>query len=195
MLIGGAQGTGKTTMSLQIARNMAQSGQATSSTSASSMTRSTCCHAWSPWSRRSRALCRRTPIAVKIQDVRKEVLGTWLAQGGGPGDAGSPTSAPTRGCVRALERIGRYGQSLFLLRGSHSATTTPNLRLLVEAYRRDAPTSPVGRVRGLPAACARSCPSRRYEAEKVTNVVAGLKDIALSLGVAVLPSLPPTRRA
>ena len=28
----------------------------------------------------------------------------------------------------ALERIGRYGQGLFLLRGSHAYTTAPNLR-------------------------------------------------------------------
>ena len=44
--------------------------------------------------------------AVKIQDVRREVLGTWMAQGGN-------SSADLRANPRlrpALERINRYGQ-------------------------------------------------------------------------------------
>jgi len=84
-----------------------------------------------------------------------------------------------------LERIGRYGQSLFLLHGSHSATTAANLRLLVEAYRREAPQRPlvvfVDYLQRVPV-----LPEPSSEEEKVTNVVAGLKDIALSLGVAVV---------
>ena len=41
LLMGGAQGTGKTTMALQMARNIAASGPGPSSTSASSTTRRT----------------------------------------------------------------------------------------------------------------------------------------------------------
>jgi replicative DNA helicase len=182
VLIGGAQGAGKTTMALQIARNIAQSGQANvlyicfehdeeyllnrmmamESALASSM----------PPSQNS---------AVKIQDVRREVLGTWMAQGGG-------TDADLRANPRlrpALERINRYGQQLFLMRGSHTYTTPQNLRSLVEGYRRSAPTRPlvvfVDYLQRVPI-----FPDPPTEAEKVTNVVAGLKDLALSLGVAVV---------
>ena len=34
--------------------------------------------------------------AIKIQDVRKEILGTWMAEGGGA----RPAGATTRGCAR-----------------------------------------------------------------------------------------------
>ena len=186
MLIGGAQGTGKTTMSLQIARNIAQSGQATvlyvcfEHDEEYLLSRMVAME-----SALSGAMPPNPNSSVKIQDVRREVLGTWLAQGGGSADAGM---ADLRGNPRlrpALERIGRFGQSLFLLRGSHSATTAANLRRLVEAYRRDAPTRPlvifIDYLQRVPVV-----PDPPDEAEKVTNVVAGLKDIALSLGVAVV---------
>jgi replicative DNA helicase len=185
LLIGGAQGTGKTTMSLQIARNMAQSGQANVLY---------VCFEHDEEYLLSRMMAMESALAgamppsstssVKIQDVRREVLGTWLAQG----QPGSIESADLRANPRlrpALERIGRYGQSLFLLRGSHSATTAANLRLLVEAFRRESPQRPlvvfVDYLQRVPV-----IPEPSAESEKVTTVVAGLKDIALSLGVAVV---------
>jgi replicative DNA helicase len=182
ILIGGAQGAGKTTMALQIARNIAQSGQANvlyicfehdeeyllnrmmamESALAGSMPPS-------------------TNSAVKIQDVRREVIGTWMAQGGetSPDLRANPRLRP------AIERINRYGQQLFMMRGSHTYTTPQNLRSLVEGYRRSAPTRPlvvfVDYLQRVPI-----FPDPPTEAEKVTNVVAGLKDLALSLGVAVV---------
>ena len=123
------------------------------------------------------------------------MLGTWLAQGG-------PTTKPTdlRANPRlrpALERIARYGQSLFLLRGSHATThrgrTCARWSRRIDARRRDRPlvvfVDYLQRVPGLPGAAD-------TEAEKVTTVVAGIKDLALSLGVADgRASSPPTRKA
>ena len=182
ILIGGAQGSGKTTMSLQIARNIAQSGQANVLY---------ICFEHDEEYLLNRMMAMESALAgtmppsansaVKIQDVRREVLGTWMANGGDP-NADLRTNPRLR---PAVERIGRYGQSLFLLRGSHTYTTPQNLRALVEGYRRSAPTRPlvvfVDYLQRVPI-----FPDPPTEAEKVTNVVAGLKDLALSLGVAVV---------
>jgi replicative DNA helicase len=119
--------------------------------------------------------------AVKIQDVRREVLGTWMAQAGA-------AAADLRGNPRlrsAFERISRYGQGLFLLRGSHGTTTVENLRTLIEGYRASTPTQPlvvfVDYLQRVPVV-----PDPPTESEKVTAVVAALKDLALSLGVAIV---------
>jgi replicative DNA helicase len=182
IIIGGAQGTGKTTMALQMARNIAQSGQANVLY---------VCFEHDEEYLLSRMIAMESALAgamppdgnssIKIGDVRREVLGTWMAQGG---EASTDLRANPR-LRPALERVGRYGQSLFLMRGSHSFTTAENLRGLVEGYRRQAPTRPlvvfVDYLQRVPVV-----PDPPTEAEKVTAVVAGLKDLALSLGVAVV---------
>ncbi len=186
LLLGGAQGTGKTTLALQAARNMAQSGQANVLY---------VCFEHDEEYLLSRLVAMESALAgpmppsansaIKIQDVRREVLGTWLAQGAPSADAASADLRANPRLRPALERIGRYGQSLFLLRGSHSATTADNLRALVEAYRREAPHRPlvvfVDYLQRVPVV-----PEPTSEAEKVTTVVAGIKDLALSLGVATV---------
>ncbi len=182
MLIGGAQGTGKTTMSLQMGRNIAQSGQANVLY---------ICFEHDEEYLLNRLMAMESALAgpmpptpnsgVRIQDVRKEVLGTWLAQGG---EANVDLRANPR-LRPALERIARYGQSLYLMRGTNASTTASNVRRLVEDYRRGAPTRPlvvfVDYLQRMPVV-----PEPSTESEKVTQVVAELKDMALSLGVAVI---------
>ncbi|MDL2335444.1 MAG: DnaB-like helicase C-terminal domain-containing protein [Chloroflexota bacterium] len=182
MMIGGAQGTGKTTMALQIARNIAQSGQANALY---------ICFEHDEEYLLNRLMALESALAgpmppdstksIRIQDVRREVLGTWMAQGGQdkPDLRGNPRLRP------ALDRIARYGQGLFLLRGSHAHTNTANLRRMVEAYRESAPARPlvvfIDYLQRVPAV-----PDPPTETERVTNVVAALKDLALGLGVAVV---------
>jgi replicative DNA helicase len=182
MMIGGAQGTGKTTMALQIARNIAQGGQANVLY---------ICFEHDEEYLLNRLMAMESALAgsmppdtnksIRIQDVRREVLGTWLAQGGQdkPDLRGNPRLRP------ALERISRYGQGLFLLRGSHAHTTAPNLRKMIEGYRHAAPGRPlvvfIDYLQRVPAV-----PDPPTETERVTNVVAALKDMALGLGVAVV---------
>jgi replicative DNA helicase len=184
LLLGGAQGTGKTTFALQVARNIAQSSQANVLY---------VCFEHDEEYLLSRLMAMESALAgamppssnssIKIQDVRREVLGTWLAQGSEAGESADLRANPR--LRTALDRIGRYGHGLFLLRGSHSATTVANLRRLVEAYRQDAPHRPlvvmVDYLQRVPVV-----PDPPSEAEKVTTVVAGLKDLALSLGVAMI---------
>ena len=112
LLIGGAQGTGKTTMALQMARNVAASGQAS--------VLYICFEHDEPYLL-NRLIALESALAhmpqktgaIKIQDVRKEILGSWSAEGSEPPNlANNPRLRPS------LDRIARYGQNLFLLRGS-----------------------------------------------------------------------------
>jgi replicative DNA helicase len=112
--------------------------------------------------------------AIKIQDVRKEILGTWMAEGGGAAQlASNPRLRPS------LDRIARYGQNLFLLRGSQTASTVDNIRKLVQEHARLSGDRRlvvfVDYLQKVP-----QIPEPSNETEKVTYVVNGLKDIALS---------------
>ena len=130
LLIGGAQGTGKTTMALQMARNVASGGQANVLY---------ICFEHDEQYLLNRLIAMESALAhlphktgaIKIQDVRKEILGTWVAEGGGSASqlASNPRLRPS------LDRIARYGQNLFLLRGSQTASTVDNIRKLVQQHR------------------------------------------------------------
>jgi len=118
--------------------------------------------------------------AIKIQDVLKEILGAWMADGGGAGQlAMNPRLRPS------LDRIARYGQNLFLLRGSQTASTVDNIRQLIRQHRELAGDRRlvvvVDYLQKVPV-----IPEPNTEAEKVTFVVNGLKDIALSEDVPMI---------
>ena len=179
LLIGGAQGTGKTTAGLQMARNVAASGQAS--------VLYLCFEHDEPYLL-NRLIALESALAhlpqktgaVKIQDVRKEILGTWSASAGEtPNLATNPRLRPS------LDRIARYGQNLFLLRGSATASTIDNIRKLVQQYRELAGDRRlmviVDYLQKVP-----QIPEPDTETEKVTFVVNGLKDIALSEGVPMI---------
>jgi replicative DNA helicase len=147
LLIGGAQGTGKTTMALQMARNVASSGQANVLY---------VCFEHEEQYLLNRLIALESALAhlpqktgaIKIQDVRKEVMASWMAEGaGGAGLTANQKLRPS------LDRIARYGQSLVVI-----------------DYMQKVPMYPE--------------PST--EAEKVTYIVNGLKDIALTEQVAMI---------
>src|SRR6185436_10842813 len=82
--------------------------------------------------------------AIRIQEVRRELLGGSLAQAGSNGDVAAPAGAT--GASRpdladnarlrpALQRVARYGQNLYFLRGSMTASTVENIRELVRIHR------------------------------------------------------------
>ena len=117
MLIGGAQGTGKTTMALQMARNVASGGQANVLY---------ICFEHDEQYLLNRLIAMESALAhlphktgaIKIQDVRKEILGHV----DGRGRRRAPSSPSNPRLRPSLDRIARYGQNLFLLRGSQTAT-------------------------------------------------------------------------
>lgn len=173
LLIGGAQGTGKTTMALQMARNIASGGQAN--------VLYLCFEHDEPYLL-NRIIAMESALAhlphktgaIKIQDVRKEIIGTWSADGGSAANlANNPRLRPS------LDRIARYGQNLFLLRGSQTASTIDNIRELVRQHRALSGDRRlvvfVDYLQKVP-----QIPEPENESEKVTYVVNGLKDIALS---------------
>ena len=173
LLIGGAQGTGKTTMALQMARNIAASGQA--------YVLYICFeHDESDLLNRliaMESLLPRLPHragAVKIQEVRSEVLATFANADAGMVDiAANPRLRPS------LERLARYGHNLFLLRGSATTSTVDNLRRLIQQHRERSGDRRlvvfVDYLQKVP-----QLPEPDTESEKVTYVVNGLKDIALT---------------
>ena len=164
------------------------------STSASSMTRSTCSTASSPWSRRSPAPCRRRKTRrVKLQDVRKEILGTWLAQGG---DGSRRPARRTRGCGRRSSASPATARTCSCCAARRRTNTVENLRALVEALQGAVRRPAAGRLRRLHAEGAGHPGAADTETEKVTTVVNGLKDVALAMSVRDdLASSPPTRKA
>ena len=180
LLIGGAQGTGKTTMALQIARNIAVGGQASVLY---------ICFEHDEEYLLSRLIAMesvtetmpQTSGGMKIQDVRREILATWMAQGASEAAdlAGNPRLRP------ALERITRYGQNLYLMRGMQTTSTVENIRELVNAFRQMAPDRQlvvfVDYLQKVPM-----IPDAENETERVTVVVNGLKDVALTQSVAMV---------
>jgi replicative DNA helicase len=179
LLIGGAQGTGKTTMALQMARNIASGGQANVLY---------VCFEHDEQYLLNRLIAMESALAhlphktgaIKIQDVRKEILGTWMAEGTvGPQLANNPRLRPS------LDRLARYGQNLFLMRGSQTASTIDNLRKLVQQHRAMSGDRRlvvfVDYLQKVP-----QIPEPENETEKVTFVVNGLKDIALAEDVPMI---------
>jgi len=173
LLLGGAQGTGKTTMALQMARNVASGGQANVLY---------ICFEHEEQYLLNRLIAMESALAhlphktgaIKIQDVRKEILGSWSADGGINSQlAGNPRLRPS------LDRIARYGQNLFLMRGTQTASTVDNIRRLVQQHRELSGDRRllviVDYLQKVPMLV-----EPNTESEKVTFIVNGIKDIALS---------------
>jgi replicative DNA helicase len=173
LLIGGAQGTGKTTMALQMARNIVMSGLASVLY---------ICFEHDEEYLLNRIIAQESVLpslpnragGVKLVDVRQEILGTWMATGGQNADLGAnPRLRP------ALERVSRYGPNLYLLRGSQTTSTVENMNALVERYKELAGERRlvvfIDYMQKVPVH-----PEPSNEAEKVTYVVQGLKDLALN---------------
>jgi replicative DNA helicase len=174
LLLGGAQGSGKTTMGLQMARNMAASGQATVLY---------VCFEHDEEYLIQRLVAMESALAhlpqksgaVKIQDVKKEVVSAYTASA----ETGQRAKLGANPRLRpSLERIARYGSNLFLMRGTATQSTIDNLRALVQEHRGDEQRRLVLFVDYLQKVPV--IPEPADEAEKVTRIVSGLKDIALA---------------
>ena len=180
VLIGGAQGAGKTTMALQMARNIAASGEASVLY---------ICFEHGEDYLIQRLIAMESALAhlpqksgaVKIQDVKKEVLGSYTASA----ETGVRAKLGANPRLRpSLERIARYGSQLHLMRGTATASTVDNMRQLAADFRSQDGQRLVLVVDYLQKVPV--IPEPADEAEKVTRIVEGLKDIALSLEIPVI---------
>jgi len=180
LLIGGAQGAGKTTMALQMARNIAAAGQASVLY---------VCFEHEEEYLIQRLIAMESALAhlpqksgaVKIQDVKKEVLGSYTASA----ETGTKAKLGANPRLRpSLERIARYGSQLHLMRGTATASTIENMRHLAAEFRAQDGQRLVMIVDYLQKVPV--IPEPSDEAEKVTRIVSGLKDIALSLEIPVI---------
>lgn len=172
LLIGGAQGTGKTTLALQMARNVAASGRASALYICFEHDEEYLLH---------RLLAAEsvlphlpeTASGVKLTDVRKEIV---AAASGGPGLAATLAASPR--LQPAVERVAAYGPYLFLLRGSPADSVIGEIDALVRGFRAANPDGAlvvfIDYLQKIPV-----LPEPPTEAEKVTRIVNGLKDIAL----------------
>ncbi len=172
LLLGGAQGTGKTTMCLQMARNVAAAGQANVLY---------ICFEHDEEYLLNRLIALESVVdqlpsvgtGIKLQDVRQEVLGGWEV------DPSRRQLSDNPRLRAVLERIARYGRNLYLMRGSQTTSTVENMRLLVQQHKEISGDRLllvfVDYLQKVPV-----IPEPNTENEKVTIVVNGLKDVALA---------------
>lgn len=180
MLIGGGQGIGKTTLTLQMARNLSVAGANV---------------LYVCYEHDERYLLTRLMTMENVdpdgedEDERGLRLRDVLARldhvghGDSAGLQALITSYPT--LARAAERMSVYANRLLLLRGSGDYTDLQALTAEVAAVREDDPTTPcilfLDYLQKVPVQ-----PEAPNESERVTRVVEGLKELSLSLGVSVV---------
>lgn len=180
VLLGGAQGVGKTTLCLQMARNIAASGAANVLYA---------CYEHPPEYILNRLLSQETidpaaagPVAgVTLEELQRLILDGRGAAGGGLYDAFIKHPAGARG-VAAFDR---YAERFHLLDNAARNNRIADIEALIEEHRNhdDQPLAlfvdylqKVEPARG----------DARDEAEKVTDVVQALKQLALRWNVAVV---------
>jgi len=178
ILVGGAQGVGKTIFCLQMARNIAYHGDAH------------ClyiCYEHDEEYLLNRLLAMETvdfnlpkPEGLKARDFRRELL--EVRAEGAVGLRELLATIPEG--RRALENLERYAGRLQLIKASASRTTLNSIRGLAHRLKSEAEGRAVLFVDYLQKVAV--FPESMSEEEKVTRVVEGLKDIALSLNIPVV---------
>ncbi len=185
-LLGGAQGIGKTIVTLQIARNLAmRSGQyafflSYEHTETHLMNRLLCLESINPPEVDLKG-------GLRLKDLYDIVIAERAKSTLRRGDEGGSLQAILRDNARtamALARINRYADRLILVKASPAVTT---LRAIREMTTRlcDATGGNLTVFVDYLQKVAIHPERATDEAEKVTIVVEGLKDIALALGVPV----------
>lgn len=186
ILLGGPQGIGKTVASLQIARNIARSGSlyaffiSYEHTEAHLMNRLLCLESISP------------PEMVTSRGVRMKDLQDIIVSRRARMYLGRDGTGSLRGILRedektspALAHMSEYADRLILVKASPAVTTLTSIREMTGRLVEAAGDNVVVVVDYLQKVAI--YPERAVdENDKVTIIVEGLKDIALSLNVPVL---------
>lgn len=179
LLIGGSQGVGKTTMAFQMARNIAASEEANclyvcyEHDEENLTQRLIAMESIDPYAQDSR-------LGVTVRDLAHQIIIARRRRKVGLYDVlqGDPRTRV------ALQRLRRYGDRLFLLRGSGARTTLAAITALVEAHRVRGDERLVLFVDYLQKVPV--LPEPPTEQERVTIVTAGLKELAMTHGIPVV---------
>lgn len=178
LLIGGAQGLGKTTLTLQMARNMARAGAQVLYV----------CYEHDEHFLLSRLLSLESldprdeedTDGIRLRDLIQQL--ERVAAGTAPSLAAVAAASPAVG--RAWQRMSGYAERLHLLRGSGTYTDLDALRGYVEALH-TATHAPcvlfVDYLQKVPL-----LPETPSEDDRITRVVEGLKELALASGIGVV---------
>jgi len=179
VLIGGGQGIGKTTLTLQMARNLAANGTHVLYV----------CYEHDERFLLTRLLTMESHDPSDEERERgirlREVLARIEEAGGREGASLQALVAGTPALARATARISAYADRLLLQRGSGSYTDLAALAAEVAGLRDSHPHAPcvlfLDYLQKVPVH-----PEPLTETERVTRVVEGLKDLALSLDLPVV---------
>ena len=183
VLVGGAQGVGKTTMTLQMARNLVAQSQATCGY---------VCYEHDETYLLMRLISLESLVGKGKVDAEglpvahlRDVL---VSAGRGSGVTGEikleEVLRSYPGASMALSRVQTFGRRLYLMKASGSATDVPALRRLLREWKEQHGPRVVlfvDYVQKVPVS-----PPPADEAEKVTQVADSLKELALSEGVPIV---------
>lgn len=179
VLIGGAQGVGKTTMALQIARNLAADGARVLYV----------CYEHNERYLLNRLLTMESHWAASKdidEGIRLRAVDAAIEETSrDPSASLSALIERTPALGLAEQRVARYADRLLLLRGSAAYTDLASVAAELVALRDAHPDTPlilfVDYLQKMPV-----FPDTLPEVERVTRVVEGLKDLALSLTIPVV---------
>lgn len=183
ILLGGAQGLGKTTLAVQIARNIARAGRAVLMLSYEHDHQT--------------ALIRLVALeagyiagseAPNVQRIRKSFEAT-----DGMGHSLTERLGDTEGGAAALDVVREYAERVVVHRSAGSSTSLEVIRELVEKVRADVGQSPLLIVDYLQKVPVPG--SNLDEDGRVTRVVEGLKDMALDYDIPVLAVVASDKEA
>jgi replicative DNA helicase len=189
VLIGGVPGAGKTTFALQAARNIAFGGQATAIY---------ICYEHDEEYLLARVISlESTGLRPGVSDDRQGLgyseTRSLITRGAREQGGLWRLFASQAALVPALERIERYGPRLLLQKASGIRTDVQAIRQTVYAHRErtDEPlVVVVDFLQKVP-----SLPEMEDEGQRVTRIVQGLKDLALSAGVAIVAIVAAEKEA
>ncbi|HET7328889.1 MAG TPA: DnaB-like helicase C-terminal domain-containing protein [Nocardioidaceae bacterium] len=175
VLLAGPQGLGKTTLALQVLRNVAAAGHAA---------------LYLSFEHDAQAMLERLVALEMPQSSEFGELAGTVRDVRAAFDAEDGTARPlaerlahTTGGLHALEAVRAYSDRLHVHRSSGSSTTLEVIRAVIEKVRAETGTAPmvvVDYLQKIPV------PGVGVEDERVTTVVEGLKDLALDLELPVL---------
>lgn len=177
MLVGGAQGLGKTTLTLQMARNMARAGAQVLYV----------CYEHDEQFLLTRLLSMESLDPRDDEDndgIRLRDLIQQLERAAGRSVGMAALAAASVPIARSWHRVGDYAGRLHLLRGSGVYTDLEALRGYVEALRADTDAPCVLFVDYLQKVPL--LPEVPNEDDRITRVVEGLKELALAVGIGVV---------